>query len=183
MLYRFLRVIIVFIVKVFIRPKIIGKENIPSNGKIILAGTHTSILDCLVIISCTKRDVHFLAKKELIDGPFKLLFKNMGIIPVDRSIKDKSVIPKAEEYLSRDEVIAIFPEGTTEKGRGLLPFKIGTVKIAYDTNTKIIPFVKTGKYFINSKIIFDSCYIVGNNDLDKENKLFYEHIEKMLKEG
>ena len=182
MLYRFLRILIIIIVKVFIRPKIIGKENIPSNGKIILAGNHTSILDCLVVIASTKRYVHFLAKIELIKGPFKILFKNMGIIPVDRSKKDKSVIPITEEYLNREEVIAIFPEGTTEKKRGLLPFKIGTVKIARDTNTKIIPFVIKGKYFLNSRIVFDNSYIVGNKDLEEENRMFREHIEEMLKE-
>ena len=49
-LYRFLRPIIKFLTNTFIRPKYIGIENIPKEGRIILAGRHTSILDCF--LSC-----------------------------------------------------------------------------------------------------------------------------------
>ena len=63
--------------------------------------------------------MHFLAKKELWRGFKKILFANMGLIPVDRSKKDHNSLVKAEEYLNNECLIGIFPEGTTEKGRGL----------------------------------------------------------------
>ena len=85
-LYRILWLPIVGVSKLF-NCKIKNKEAI-GNDAIILAGTHTSIFDCLMIIASTKRPVHFLAKKELFTGVKALLFKNMGLIPVDRSKKD-----------------------------------------------------------------------------------------------
>ncbi len=145
-LYRFLRPIINFLFKLGFRPKYEGLENIPMEGRVILAGTHTSILDCFYLISSTKRSIHFLAKKELWDGPKKILFGHMGLIPVDRSKKDHNSLEMAEKYLNNDCMIGIFPEGTTEKKRGLLPFKIGAVKMAYDTKSPIVPFVILGKY-------------------------------------
>ena len=98
-LYKILWLPIVGVRKLF-NCKIKNKELIGDDA-IILAGTHTSIFDCLMLISCTKRPVHFLAKKELFTGFKALLFKNMGLIPVDRSKKDRSSIDSALEYLKK----------------------------------------------------------------------------------
>lgn len=185
-LYRILRPVIKFFTNTFIRPKYIGINNIPQDGRIILAGTHTSIMDPLLLISSTKRSIHFLAKDELWRGPKRIIFDNLGLIPVNRRTKDHKVLEKAEEYLKNNQIIGIFPEGTTEKGRGLLPFKMGTVKMAKDTNTKIIPFIIMGKYKLFSKklkIIFGDEVIINGSDLVKENDRLREIIKKMMEEN
>lgn len=183
MLYKIFRPLIRTITKIFIRPKYIGLDNIPKEGNIILAGNHIHNLDGFVVISSTNRKVHFLAKKELWEGPKKIVFDNMGLIPVDRSKKDPNVLINAEKYLNNKEVIGIFPEGTTEKGRGLLPFKIGAVKMASDTNTKIVPFVIKGNYkflFGNLKVIFSKPIEISGNNLDYENERLRNIIKEML---
>lgn len=183
-LYRFLRPILTFLIKIVFRPRVIGKEKILAKGRIVLAGTHTNILDPVLLLSQTKRTIHFLAKKELVDGPLGFGFKNMGIIPVNRSIKDKSVMPAAENYLNHDKVIGIFPEGTTEKGRGLLPFKTGAVRMAHSTGSKIIPFAIVGKYnpFKRLTLIFGDAYLVSG-DTDYDNKVLYDKVKKLIKDG
>ena len=145
-LYRIVRPIIKFLVCIFIRPKFIGLDNIKDDEAIILAGNHTNILDCFLIISSTKRSVHFLAKDELWKGPKKILFSNLGLIPVNRRKKDPNSLFMAKNYLKHEKVIGIFPEGTVSKDGNLLPFKYGAVKMALDTNTKSIPFAIKGKY-------------------------------------
>ena len=183
-LYRFIRPGVKFFMNVFIRPKYIGLANIPRSGRIVLAGIHTSIMDPLLLISSTKRSIHFLAKDELWKGPKKILFANLGLIPVNRRTKDHNALVMAIKYLENDMVIGIFPEGTTEKGRGLLPFKLGAVKMAHDTNTNIIPFVIRGKYKLFSKdlkIIFGSPLKIGS-DIVSENDRLRNTIEKMLEE-
>lgn len=182
-LYRFLRLPIKGITNIFIRPKYVGLDNIPSEGRIILAGTHTNILDCFLLISSTKRSIHFLAKKELWKGFFKFIFANMGLIAVNRDGKDHEALELAKGYLNDDKVVGIFPEGTTQKGRGLLPFKIGAVKLARDTNSKIVPFVIKGKYglFSNDLVIeFGKMFEVGNADLEIENDRLRKNIIDML---
>ena len=183
-LYRILRPIIKFITNTFIRPKYIGLENIPNNDRIILAGIHTSIMDPLLLISSTSRSIHFLAKDELWSGPKKIIFNNLGLIPVNRKIHDHDALVMAKEYLNHDMVVGIFPEGTTEKGRGLLPFKIGAVKMAKDTNTKIVPFVITGKYKLfskNLKIKFGKSIAISD-ELDKENNRLRNIIKEMMED-
>ena len=67
-LYKIVRPIIKIVFVVLFRPKIIGLENINKDGKLVLAGNHTSYLDCLLLISSTKRVIHFLAKDSLVKG-------------------------------------------------------------------------------------------------------------------
>lgn len=150
-LYNILRPIITGFYKFYFRPTIIGSENIPKEGRIILAGNHTSNFDAPLVICSTKRTVHFLAKKELWDGPKKIIFANLGLIPVDRKNKDGNALIMAERILKQEKVIGIFPEGTTEKNGEMLKFKKGACKMAIDTNTLIVPFTITGKYEFLSK--------------------------------
>lgn len=181
-LYKVTRPIITFLVRVIFRPKIVGVCNIPSDGKVILAGNHTNNFDSVLLIASTKRNIHFLAKAELFRGIKKVIFSNFGLVPVNRKIKDKSVLINAKKYLDNGCVVGIFPEGTTEKGiNKLLPFKMGTVKLSYDTDTAIIPFKITGKYKIfgsDLKIIFGPSFKAESN-LDISNEKLYNIIDKM----
>jgi 1-acyl-sn-glycerol-3-phosphate acyltransferase len=185
-LYKLLRPIIKVFVKVVYRPTYIGLENIPRDGAVILAGNHTSILDSILLVSCTKRNIHFLAKKELWQGPKKILFANMGLIPVDRSIHDHASLDTAISYLKNGYVIGIFPEGTTRKNAlNLRPFKIGAVKMASVTNTPIVPFVINGKYKIfkkSIKIEFLKQIDIKSVNLTDENTRLYNIINNELEE-
>jgi len=182
LLYKIIRPIATILFKIVYRPTIIGNNKIPTSGKIILAGNHTNILDCVLLMSSTKRNIHFLAKKELFTGIKKIFFSNMGLIPVDRSIKDKTALPKAEEYLKNGCVVGIFPEGTTEKGiKKLLPFKTGAVRLSNKTNTNIIPFKIIGEYIPfkkGIKLIYENNYI-AKDDIKKSNKELYDIINNM----
>lgn len=172
------------LIKVFMllafRPKVIGKDNIPKNKKIILVGNHTSIMDPWLLMATTRRQIHFLAKIELFKGFKGLIFNHMGLIPVDRSKKDSTPLKIAKEYLDMNEVVLIFPEGTISKDK-MLPFKIGAIKLAKDTNTEIIPFRISGKYrlFNKLKIEFGNPYKIELDDLEKENDKLKNIINKM----
>ena len=180
-LYRFTRPIITFLFKLFFRPQIKGQENILDNN-CVLAGNHTSILDCLLLISSTKRSIHFLAKKELWDFPKGIIFSHMGLIPVDRTIHDKEALIKAYEYLNNGSMVLVFPEGTTEKEKKLLPFKIGAVKMSYETNSKLVPFVIKGEYKLFRKGITIEFlkHLTINKNLTDENDYLREIIKQRL---
>lgn len=180
-LYKITRPIITFLFKLVYTPKIEGQENIPPNGKIILAGNHTNNFDCLLLISSTKRSIHFLAKDELWHGPKKIIFSNMGLIPVNRRQKDPQSIKLAEEYLNKGQLIGIFPEGTFEREKGkVMGFKIGAVKMAKDTNSKIVPFTIIGDYKLFSKNLKLKFFkpITIKADLTIENEKLRNIIRK-----
>ena len=185
LLYKLLRPLITILFKMLYRPQIIGIENIPKDGRIILAGNHTHNLDSAMLISSTKRNVHFLAKAELFVGIKKIFFSNMGLIPVNRKIKDHNVLIHAYNYLENEKVIGIFPEGTFGRGK-ILPFKIGAVKMAHETKTNIVPFSITGTYKIfskNLKIVFGKPIKIKSDNLDKENEKLRNIVVKMVGEN
>ncbi len=147
--YRAVRGPLAGIFSLIYRPTIIGRENIPKEGRIMLAGNHTNVLDCFLVGTSTKRCVHFVAKAELMKGVLKPLFRGMGIVPVNRSSagSGKAAMETAEKYLESEKLIAIFPEGTVNRTDDIMmPFKGGAVKIASDADTKIVPFAIYGKY-------------------------------------
>ena len=184
-LYKLTRPIITFLFKVLYRPKIVGVNNIPKKGRIILAGNHNHNLDGAFLISSTKRNIHFLAKIELFKGIKKIFFNNMGLIPVDRSKKNKKSLEMAYEYLNNGKVIGKFPEGTFGKGK-ILPFKLGAVKMAYETKSKIIPFAITGDFKIFSKTLkieFGNPIKITSNNLEKENENLRNIVVKMVSDS
>lgn len=183
-LYKITRPLIKLFMNIIYNPKYIGLENIPKEGPFILAGNHTNNFDCLLIMSCTKKTVHFLAKDSLTKGFKKYLFNNMGIIPVNRQIHDKSALVSAIKALQAKEVIGIFPEGTINRTEDtILPFKIGCVKMSHDTNSPIIPFIITGQYkpFKNSlTITFLKPTEARSDNLTEENEKLMQIISHNL---
>lgn len=168
----------------YYRPKFVNKEYIPKNGPIIIAGNHMHLLDqCLPILS-TKRMIHYMAKKEYFEGKMAWFFKSSGCISVDRENKEnaKIAIEKATNLLKNGYAVGIFPEGTRNKtDELLLPFKIGAVKMAKDTNATIVPFVITGKYkFWNNNLTITFLKPFKINDMTLENA--NERLRNMMLE-
>lgn len=175
--YKVIKAIIKPLFFLIYRPKVEGLENIPREGRVLLVGNHTNYLDAPFLASIVKREIHYLAKIELFRGPKKLIFSNMGLIPVDRQKKNEQAITDAIEYLKNDKVVLIFPEGTTTKDGNLLPFKMGAFKIAYEADSVIVPFIINGDYKKKIKIKFLEGYKV-TSDIEKENKKLYSIILK-----
>ena len=183
--YNIVRSIVTLYIKIIYRPMIIGTDNINKEGPVILAGNHTNQLDSLFLISSTKRSISFLGKHTLLKGFKKYFFKSMGVIPVNRAIKDKSVIPISVDALKNNGVLGIFPEGTINRTNDIImPFKIGAIKIAQLTGVPIVPFVINGKYkFLGNKlrIEFLKPIKVKSGNLEKENEGLMKIIEEELR--
>lgn len=172
--------------KLFFHPKIIGRENIPETGGVILAGNHRHIFDpCMPIIS-TKRPVHYMAKKELFSGIFGWFFKLVGCISVDRGHDNTLAKNEAIKVLEEGKVLGIFPEGTRNKTNDiLLPFKYGAVSMSKKTNAYIVPFAITGKYklFNNDLTIKFGKAFIASSDLDEANNLLSDRIKGLILES
>ena len=184
-LFPVLRPIAVFLLKVLYRIEIVNKENIPKDGAILFVGNHKHNYDFISLISATKRMVHFMAKKELIDN-HGWLFGRLGIIPVDRSTKNQEAMDMAVNMLKNNEIIGIFPEGTFNKTEYIIkPFKYGAVKIASKANCPIVPFAIVGEYRLfrkGLKIVFGKPFMVcDKQDLTKENVKLMNEVIKLMR--
>jgi len=133
------------IFKRFFIEEVKGQENIPQNTTFILALNHQSYFDHFFVpvpIKEKLEKVHFIGKLEnkwqiLQWGWFYWLTET---IPINRKAEDKRrVLDKALEVLKRGEIIIIYPEGTRNKKRELLPGKTGVAELAVKSGGPVIP--------------------------------------------
>ena len=187
--YRFIAIPIIRVfIKLWYHPTVVGIENIPRTGRVVLAGNHTNDMDSVMMVGIVPfRVLHFLAKDSLLKGAKKLIFRGMGIIPVNRAIHDKNALESAINALEEDKSIAIFPEGTINRTDDIImPFKIGAVKMASETNTPIVPFVITGKYKFGTNDLriefLKPIKVSKKEDLTNDNKKLEKIISDKLQE-
>lgn len=180
--YKIMRPFLYLWFKIKFNPIFINSEYIPKKGRCVLAGTHTNNYDCILLGASTKRCVRFLAKDELAKGFKGIFMKWMGIIPVNRKIHDKSVIPTSVKYLNKEAIIGIFPEGTINRTDDvIMPFKKGAVVMAIKTKSPIVPFAINGNYEKGKvKIIFDKPYYPKSNDPEKEIEVLEDKVIKLI---
>ncbi|TAM34792.1 1-acyl-sn-glycerol-3-phosphate acyltransferase [bacterium] len=113
MWYRFNRLILLVILKLFFRFKTEGRENIPAKGAFILAANHVSYLDPIAVGAGCTRPVHFMARDNLFAHPFlSSWLKAVEVIPLKRNAADLSAIKESLRIVRKGGALALFPEGT-----------------------------------------------------------------------
>lgn len=183
--FRIVRAIVNPLYKFWYNPEIIGAENIPDDGSIVIAGNHMHIMDQCNIFLATKRTINYIAKKEYFDGKFAGFFRFAGCIPVDRSRNDLNCALSAMRVLKKNNgAIGIFPEGTRNKtDEFLLPFKAGAVSMARKTGAKIVPFGIAGDYKFRSKtlrVIIGKPFDPSTMTPEEANKKLRDEIGKLM---
>ena len=134
-----------FISRCLTRVRIEGDPGaIPREGPVILAANHISNADAVLIGAFLTprlgRRIHWLGKKEMFEWPvLGYLFRNGGIIPVDRGAADVEAFRVAQKVLDAGNVLMVFPEGTRSPTGELQVPKDGLAMLALRTNATIVP--------------------------------------------
>lgn len=121
-----------------------GRENLPgAGGGFIIYANHTSLTDIPGISLALKRPVSFVAKASLGKIPFFGWAMVRAHMLVDReggAEAARRMVEEASRRLGNNEILAIFPEGTRNKGPEiLLPFKKGAFILARHSGAPIVP--------------------------------------------
>jgi len=133
----------------FFKVDVKGEED-PATQMFLI--NHQSDLDIAVIETVSKKDLAWVAKKELFDVPFFGLAMSMPEdIPIERKSKSSLVklLKNAKDRLNKGRVITIFPEGTRSRDGKMLPFKNGAKVVAdkYQLRVQPIVLIETAKYY------------------------------------
>ncbi|MGI4790581.1 MAG: lysophospholipid acyltransferase family protein [Janthinobacterium lividum] len=143
--YAITRVIVRLMVPLLGGITVIGAENIPKIGPIILAPNHRAYMDPPYLSMVTKRQLHLMAKDQLFRIPlFGPYIKAMGAFPVKRGVPDRGAIRQAIAELKAGRVMGVFPEGTRADAGTLLPAEKGFALIAKQTGVPIVPIALEG---------------------------------------
>ena len=140
-------------------------------------------MDCLLLGSCTKRTIYYMAKKELHIGLKKHFFRAVGTIPIDRKASSNPDARNAAlDVLSDGKVIGIFPEGTINRTDDIImPFKFGAVSLAQKSGATVVPFAIVGSYNDKNLIIeFSKPYQIKSKNLEKENNILMKKVTKLI---
>ena len=147
--YRVIYTIFVHPVRVLFRIHVVNPEKMPTNGGCIICANHTSMLDVLILSAGLRRQIRYMAKKELFSVPLlKQLITVLGAYPVNRGSADVSSIKRTISMLNDGELIGIFPQGTRHPGENPAetPVKSGVGMIAWHTKATIVPaYIRTKK--------------------------------------
>lgn len=126
---------------------IVGKENIPTEGPVIFAPTHTNaLMDAVAVHSIvpTNLPVIFLARADLFKNKKMAKFLHfVKIMPAFRMRdgmenlgKNNKVFDQCVKVLGHNKALGIMPEGNQEVERKLRPLVKGIFRIAFAAQQK-----------------------------------------------
>lgn len=139
-LYSFAKILIKPLLFILYRPRFIGREKIPREGKLILASNHISNLDPVFQCAGIKRVLYFMAKIELFKNPvFGWILRHLHAFPVHRGAGDSGAINYAEKIIESGDILAIYPEGTRSKTGVPMRGKAGVAMLAYSGKCDVLP--------------------------------------------
>nr|WP_322111867.1 1-acyl-sn-glycerol-3-phosphate acyltransferase [Aerosakkonema funiforme] len=128
-----------------------GRENLPTEGPVILAPTHRSRWDAFMVPyaagrDITGRDLRFMVSANEMTGLQGWFVRRFGGFPVDTEHPTISSLRHAVELLQQGESLVLFPEGNIFRHNQISPLKPGLARIALQAESsqpglgiKIVP--------------------------------------------
>lgn len=118
----------------------------------MLIANHQSDIDISSLECSTKRDLVWVAKKELFSVPFfGLAIRISDDIPVDRDSKAAlvSLVRESKKRIDQGRCVVMFPEGTRSNGKKMRLFKPGAKMVAdkYELRVQPVVLINTARYF------------------------------------
>lgn len=163
----------------FTEVRVVGAENVPKDGPIIVTATHHNmILDPAILSSYFphRRVLNYWSKASLFTNPvLAYILHSSGNIPVDRKSKDRQVLLQGTfDTLARGEAVALFPEGTSYTEPRIMQVKDGAAWAALEytkwadehgldgPGVKVIPaaIVYTNKSKYRSDVIMEYAHMI-----------------------
>ncbi len=169
-------------------------ERIIEEGGCILAMNHQSFLDPpLAGISC-RREIHYLARKTLLEWPLLgPIFPKLNVIPVDQERADMSALKSVIRLVKAGHCTVVFPEGSRTEDGGFLPALPGIGLIIAKTRCPVVPmrifgardaFPRGGRPHLFKKITL----VVGepmrftDADLEGDGRDLYQRLSERVME-
>lgn len=189
-IYVFCRGVLRMLYAVLYPLKVVGRENIPREGGVLLCANHISNLDPITIGIKLERQVKYMAKEELFKVPvLGWLVGQLGAFPVKRGGVSKDAIKTALKTLRAGEMMGIFPEGTRNSDSGAA--KKGAASFALRSGAAVIPAAIMGPYKLfrpitvvyGEPVDLSAFEGAGTDQLDAVTDLIMSKIREMIATG
>ena len=184
------------IMKIFFREKNIISANfsIPNNSSVILAPTHRSRWDGLILTMAmgrrvTKKDCRFMVTKSEMRGIQGWFLKRLGCFSINQLSPSLSVLRYAVDLIVKKRQLVVFPEGKINKYGKKIVLKEGLFRLARLAKKKatfitIIPIgiaysEVTPKFRSNFSLCFGEPLIISENinfSINEFNETLHEKM-------
>ena len=129
------------------RPWVLGAENIPEKGGVILAGNHLSFIDSVFLPLVIQRRIFFLAKSDYFHGKglggffMKSFMNGTGMLPIDRSggKASEASLNTGLRVLANGNMLGIYPEGTRSPDGTMYRGRTGVARMILEGHVPVIP--------------------------------------------
>jgi len=135
------------------RRRVIGQENVPQKGPLLVVSNHLSFADQFLIGVSLGRKLVFLAKMEIFKSRLmRYLAHNFGAFPIRRGgILDRTALAQAEQVLADGQALVMFPEGRRNQKASMTRAFPGSAMMALNNRVPILPVAITGMEYLDTK--------------------------------
>jgi 1-acyl-sn-glycerol-3-phosphate acyltransferase len=146
--------------RILLRPQVSGAHHIPRTGGAVLAFTHDSLLDALLVTQVLRRPTRFMAAQGVFRVPvIGRVLRASGQFAVRRGEQDRDAVRLAIEIAASGGLVGIFPQGGLRHGVPLDRIHRGAAMIAIRAGVPLIPvalhrkpaFVRVGEPLAGSR--------------------------------
>lgn len=133
---------------------------VPQTGPVLLAANHISWLD--IVVMHAARHCRFISKSDIQHWPLVgTLATAAGTLYITRESRRDAlrVVHHMAECLRAQDVLAVFPEGTTGDGSSVLPFHANLFQAAISADAPVVPVGLRFADMRSGATSFAPCYI------------------------
>ncbi len=140
MVYCFFKGLMWVAFKIFFRRiDLVGQEKLQHNHPVILIANHPgSFLDAMVLAVFLKRPIYFYVRGDIFKHPLVFaIFTKLHMIPIFNRedgtanlARNQQTFDRGRSFLSKGNLLLIFPEGFSRWSKKLSPFKKGAARVA-----------------------------------------------------
>ena len=122
-----LKLIVAVMRRTLMRVRIVGQENIPLTGPVLLVSNHVSLFDLLLLQAASHRPLRFMMSEKVFNNlPCRRLLRGLGlmVVPPPRQTKAmQAFLEHCRNELQKGEILCFLPEGGISGSGGLLRFR------------------------------------------------------------
>ena len=183
-----------FLARTFFDYRVVNRERIIEEGGAILAMNHESYLDPpLAGIAC-HREIHYLARKTLLEWPILgPILPDLKVVPVNQDRADMSALKTVIKLVRAGHCTVIFPEGSRTEDGNFLPALPGLGLVIAKTLAPVVPmrifgaheaFPRGGKprLFTPITLVVGEPIFFTKADLTGEGRELYQRLSERVME-
>jgi len=179
----------------FRRRIVIGGENLPLNGSVVLSPTHRSRWDALMLTMAagrriTGRDCRYMVTRSEMKGLQGWFLNRLGCFPIDQGRPSLTTLRFAVDLLTSGQQLVVFPEGKINRLSEPVKLKKGLIRLAQLASNKglDIKIVPVGlayseiipKYCGSASICFSKPIIISKDFFQSSTDFNIELSKRML---